>query len=756
MINKKYKGKEKINGSNVNSTTMNDGGRVGNKKIQQIDSHDSRLQSQTSSSSLIDISKRPTRSVARRPLNEITQLSSTTSNTTPDLTNDLAIRPRGRPSKKGTTSSLGSANIQTSNGEPNVNSLPSSLVGVTTSNVVQTKNVGGIPRLKTPPKSSSSGLATLTPRPKARQRICNISTPPNSVKFQTPPACHVKTSLTTPSPHHMNLRSRTPNSTVVDGSTPRNSSIPSRKTGNMTANGKNSLTTPSPHHMNLRSRTPKSTVVDASTPRNSVVPNTRAGTMSNQKSRFVTPSPVNFTLGSSSSKRNQRFHGESSTFATDMRGSKGKNGNRKSSRRINFAEFDIEDDDEVQANRFLGICDDYIDHGDPNVECDKCGAMLWYHETVHISLVGKDRMRISWITINPALPTVYFGTSSGKYEDSATGATTFYQYKNYTSGSIHEVVIGPLSYNTVYYYSFGNSSSEYSLKTPPAKFPIKFAVSGDLGQTHWTISNLQHISQSNYDVFILPGDLSYADTIQPLWDSFGRLVEPLASRRAWMVIPGDRDVEKIPDTVPFTAYNARWHMPYENSSSSSNLYYSFEVSKVHVIMLSSYTDFGPVSDQYHWLELDLARVNRTKTPWLIAVMHAPWYSTNYAHKGEKESDGMRESMEGLLYKARVDMVFASHVDAYERFNRVYNHTETNCAPVHITIGAGGNLEGLADKFMEPQPNISAFREASFGHGEFLVGSESYAIWSWHRNNEEEHVQSDSLWINSLASDPLCN
>ena len=40
-----------------------------------------------------------------------------------------------------------------------------------------------------------------------------------------------------------------------------------------------------------------------------------------------------------------------------MRRSKGKNVNRKSSRRINFAEFDIEDDHEVQAHRFFGICD---------------------------------------------------------------------------------------------------------------------------------------------------------------------------------------------------------------------------------------------------------------------------------------------------------------------------------------------------------------------------------------------------------------
>ncbi|GKE86453.1 probable purple acid phosphatase 20, partial [Tanacetum coccineum] len=159
-----------------------------------------------------------------------------------------------------------------------------------------------------------------------------------------------------------------------------------------------------------------------------------------------------------------------------------------------------------------------------------------------------------------------------------------------------------------------------------------------------------------------------------------QLLEPLATSQPTPMDgdTGDHDAEKIPatDINLFTAYNARWHMPYENSSSFSNLYYSFEVSKVHVIMLSSYTDFGPRSDQYYWLKYDLLKVNRTITPWLIMVIHALWYSTNYAHKGEKESVGMRKSMERLLYKAHVDMIFAGHIDAYERFNRVYNHKIT--------------------------------------------------------------------------------
>jgi len=200
-------------------------------------------------------------------------------------------------------------------------------------------------------------------------------------------------------------------------------------------------------------------------------------------------------------------------------------------------------------------------------------------------------------------------------------------------------------------------------------------VAGDLGQTDWTKSTLDHVAKSNYDMLILPGDLAYADFIQNLWDSFGRLVEPLASQRPWMVTQGNHEVEKLPliHGTPFTAYNARWHMPFEESGSTSNLYYSFDVAGVHVIMLGSYAPFDSSSPQFNWLKTDLQKVNRTNTPWVVVLIHAPWYSSNTAHQGEFESTGMKASMEDLLFQARVDVVFAGHVHAYERFVSITHH-----------------------------------------------------------------------------------
>ncbi|EOY08203.1 Purple acid phosphatase 21 [Theobroma cacao] len=377
-------------------------------------------------------------------------------------------------------------------------------------------------------------------------------------------------------------------------------------------------------------------------------------------------------------------------------------------------------------------------------------------QQVHISLVGKDQMRITWITEDKDVPSkVEYGKVSGRYNAMAVGEHTSYHYFFYSSGKIHHVKIGPLEPGTTYYYRCGGHGPEFSFKTPPRTFPIEFVVVGDLGQTEWTASTLAHVHSKDYHVFLLPGDLSYADTQQPLWDSFGRLVEPYASRRPWMVTEGNHEIEIFPIIYPrgFKAYNARWLMPYQESGSTSNLYYSFDVAGSHIIMLGSYTDFDETSAQYKWLEADLGKVDRTKTPWVVVLLHAPWYNTNSAHKGEGES--MRKAMEDLLCKARVDVVFAGHVHAYERFTRIYDNKADPCGPVYITIGDGGNREGLALTFENPTSELSLYREPSFGHGRLRILDETRAHWSWHRNNDSDSYVADEVWLESLATTKSC-
>nr|DAD40374.1 TPA_asm: hypothetical protein HUJ06_014697 [Nelumbo nucifera] len=122
-----------------------------------------------------------------------------------------------------------------------------------------------------------------------------------------------------------------------------------------------------------------------------------------------------------------------------------------------------------------------------------------------------------------------------------------------------------------------------------------------------------------------------------------------------------------------------------------------------------------------------------------------------------EGESMRVMFESWFVHNKVDIVFAAHVHAYERTARIsniaYNITNRECtpvrdpsAPVYVTIGDGGNIEGIASRFTEPQPSYSVFREASFGHATLEIKNRTHAYYSWHRNQDGEAVSGDSQWL----------
>ena len=158
-----------------------------------------------------------------------------------------------------------------------------------------------------------------------------------------------------------------------------------------------------------------------------------------------------------------------------------------------------------------------------------------------------DVMTVSWLTNGTgAQSIVRYGTASGKLTQTATGpAGSSYTCGAYTSGAIHIVSITGLAPATKYYYAVGAadaSSDEMSFTSSPGVgpiFPYLFGVMGDVGQTANSASTFAHTISSGAQSSFITGDLSYADSDEPRWDSYQRLIQNLSSSMPLMVASGN-------------------------------------------------------------------------------------------------------------------------------------------------------------------------------------------------------------------------
>ncbi|KAK9078125.1 hypothetical protein SSX86_002182 [Deinandra increscens subsp. villosa] len=378
---------------------------------------------------------------------------------------------------------------------------------------------------------------------------------------------------------------------------------------------------------------------------------------------------------------------------------------------------------------------------------------------------------VSWVTQNePGSSTVvYWAEKTPNQKHRATaGKVTTYKYYNYTSGFIHHCNIKNLEFDTKYHYEVGISTRRrrrFWFMTPPAvgpDVPYTFGLMGDLGQTYDSNVTLTHYEMNPVkgQAVLFVGDLSYADHYpfhdNSRWDSWGRFAERSTAYQPWIWTAGNHELDYEPtigETKPFKPFLHRYRVPFRASGSTEPLWYSIKRASAYVIVLSSYSAYGMYTPQYQWLLEEFPKVNRSETPWLIVLMHSPWYNSNSYHFMEGET--MRVMFEPWFVHYKVDLVFAGHVHAYERSERIsniaYNIVNGECtpvkdqsAPVYITIGDGGNIEGLANNMTEPQPKYSAYREASFGHATLEIKNRTHAYYSWHRNSDGYAVRADSV------------
>lgn len=188
------------------------------------------------------------------------------------------------------------------------------------------------------------------------------------------------------------------------------------------------------------------------------------------------------------------------------------------------------------------------------------------------------------------------------------------------------------------------------------------------------------------------------------YDGFMRWIEPIASSIPYQVSPGNHESEcHSPECLlhyesqgrplsNFSAFNARWAMPFRESGGTSNMWYSFELGPAHFVSVNTETDwegageehtgdshipflpaggFGRKGEYLAWLERDLAAADAARRgpegrPWIIAGGHRPFREIERSHGA-------------LFRKYGVDAYFAGHTHSYLRQEHpLYNGGGSGC------------------------------------------------------------------------------
>mmetsp|Transcript_118041 Transcript_118041/g.329012 ORF Transcript_118041/g.329012 Transcript_118041/m.329012 type:complete len:568 (+) Transcript_118041:52-1755(+) len=409
-------------------------------------------------------------------------------------------------------------------------------------------------------------------------------------------------------------------------------------------------------------------------------------------------------------------------------------------------------------------------------------------EQIHIGFGTRPgEMTVHWTTIqesierggkpySPGDSYVMFGLAPEHLSTTSQGYSyLFHDYgsekRNYT---MHIAVMRRLVPNTAYHYVVGGNCSGWSapfrfISAPVSasdvreRLPMTYAIYGDQGDYNaQTLPSLQDAARrQKLDMVLHVGDMAYdldSDNGRN-GDAWMRDVEPLAATVPYMVSLGNHEAANN-----FNHYTQRFRNMPSNSGNISfgefgtvpnNWWYSWESGLVHFVALSTevyfdYPDLVPV--QYAWLLQDLAAVDRTRTPWVIAHGHRPLYcscdgdcdgaaTTN--RMGLKQSDGsFKYGLEHLFYEHGVDLYIAGHEHDYERMFDVAPHynavmpwlsgittrsTADPPATTYMVTGSAGNIEDH-EPFLRPAPRRSAKRLNTYGWSKMTVYNSTHVLW----------------------------
>lgn len=357
-------------------------------------------------------------------------------------------------------------------------------------------------------------------------------------------------------------------------------------------------------------------------------------------------------------------------------------------------------------------------------------------QQVAIQFTGQlNQYTILWQAANSSastISTVKFGYSENSMTETASGTATPFTACLVYRSMTREVLITVQPDRDVHFSVAsepnGPWSKTFQFKSAPSgTHDFSFVTYGDTGRGATSKKILDLVVRENPRFIVHSGDYAYDQAwSQPTWDDWGNFYEPLTSRFPYVTVVGNHEWNCL---FRFENYGGRFsQMLARSSRGNANFWYSMIYSHVHFIALSSEHPIDPPSVQYKWLEEELKRVDRKKTPWVIVSIHQPGYCSLASRY---PGNTLVRGIEPLLVRGGVELVLAGHDHDYEASCPV---TDSKCGsgPIWMIAGTGG--AGDRGPFREPKPEWIRHREVSNGFVKIDV-SANILRWKFIRVND---------------------
>lgn len=290
----------------------------------------------------------------------------------------------------------------------------------------------------------------------------------------------------------------------------------------------------------------------------------------------------------------------------------------------------------------------------------------------YLQVPAPNSIVVRWQTGTGVIGKLFYGNSISGLTQNVTESENEEIY--------HEIKITGLNPGTRYFYSVDGPSKgnedQYFI-TPPASAagtPVRIWVISDFGQTNTsdnprrveTINHWKSFNNNSYHAsFVLSlGDQTEDDATYQIQHNYFSLLENVFKNSPLYTTIGNHD-----NHDSLYNYIRTFTLPSEGDAggipSHSKKYYSFNYSKIHVVVLCSeiYNEIE-FKEQTEWLKKDL---ENNRNEWLIACMHQPLHSGGYhpSDKGES-AQKRREAWLTTLEDNGVDIILQGHNHVYER------------------------------------------------------------------------------------------